>query len=53
MKYRVELFNMNNPAEHRLVEVCAESQDEAEDIAVSSGLMSLQSGWGVFDSEEI
>lgn len=56
-KYRVTLFNMNLglnkkgfPAETREVEIEAVSQNEAERLAISGGLINLQSGWGVWES---
>lgn len=52
-KFEVTIYNMNNPAETNEVEVLAESQDKAEEMALSGGLVNLSSGWGVMSSKEV
>ena len=56
--YEVTVYNMNRPClsngkpvECETINVKAESQDEAERLAISGGLINLQSGWGVWDSK--
>jgi len=51
MKWNVTIFNMTFPKEREVVTVEAETQDAAERYAISGGLVNLQSGWGVWDSE--
>lgn len=58
--YDVTVYNMNRPylvdgkpAETEIVTVKAKNQDEAERLAISGGLINLQSGWGVWDSEQV
>lgn len=54
MKWNVTIFNMTFPKETEIVEVEAPTQkEEAERIAISGGLVCLQSGWGVMGSEPI
>lgn len=58
--YDVTIFNMNwgldsngQPKETEVVRVRAKNQDTAERYAISGGLVSLQNGWGVWDSVEV
>ena len=53
MKWNVTIFNMTFPKETEVVEVEAPTQKEAERIAISGGLVCLQTGWGVMGSEPI
>lgn len=52
-KYEVTLFIMGLPyseSRTKTVEVCANSQDEAEQLAHK---WYIADGWGVYDSKEI
>lgn len=53
MKWNVTIFNMTFPKNTEVIEVEAPTQKEAERIAISGGLVCLQSGWGVMGSEPI
>lgn len=53
MKWNVTIFNMTFPKETEVIEVEAPTQKEAERIAISGGLVCLQSGWGVMKSEPV
>ena len=59
-KWAITLYNMNwglnkdgRPIETETVEVMAASQEEAERLSISGGLINLQSGWGVWDSSPV
>lgn len=49
----VTIFNMNSPKEKENVDIYAMTSDEAENRAISGGLVNLQSGWGVWGSKEV
>lgn len=56
-KYNVTLFNMNlgldkdgQPKETKKIQIEAGSQQKAERLSISGGLVNLQSGWGVWGS---
>ena len=59
--WAVTLYNMNwgrlnkdgRPIETKTVEILATTQEEAEQLSISGGLINLQSGWGVWDSSPI
>lgn len=53
MKWNVTIFNMASPDEKNVVEVEADTQKQAENYAVSGGLVSRQTGWGVWGSEPV
>ena len=53
MKWNVTIFNMNFPKETEIIEVEAPTRKEAERIAISGGLVCLQTGWGVMGSEPV
>lgn len=53
MKWNVTIFNMTSPKETEIIEVEAPTQREAERIAISGGLVCLQTGWGVLGSEPV
>lgn len=59
-KWAVTLYNMNwglnkdgRPIETETVEIMAATQEEAERLSISGGLINLQSGWGVWDSSPV
>ena len=52
-RFNVTLFNMASPSETRDEVIEARDQNEAERVAISGGLICLQTGWGVLRSEEI
>lgn len=59
-KWAVTLYNMNwginkdgHPIETETVEIMAATQEEAERLSISGGLINLQSGWGVWDSSPV
>ena len=59
-KWAVTLYNMNwglnkdgRPYETETVEIMAATQDDAERLSISRGLINLQSGWGVWDSSPV
>ena len=59
-KWAVTLYNINSglnkdgrPIETETVEIMAATQEEAERLSISGGLINLQSGWGVWDSSPV
>jgi hypothetical protein len=52
-RFEVTIFNVWNPSEKEVLDIEANSQDEAERIAISGGIINIQNGWGVYDSVEI
>ena len=59
-KWAVTLYNMNwglnkdgRPIETETVKIMAATQEEAERLSISGGLINLQSGWGVWDSSPV
>lgn len=59
-KWAITLYNMNSrlnkdgrPIETETVEIMAVTQEEAERLSISGGLINLQSGWGVWDSSPV
>ena len=59
-KWAITLYNMNlglnkdgRPIETETVEIMAATQEEAERLSISGGLINLRSGWGVWDSSPV